>query len=474
METERQTGLHRPAPAWDLLRLPLLGRLLRWRWGRLPGQLVLLALAALIIYDGITGPQLAPANSATVLAWVHYRGLILLALLLVGNIFCSACPFTLPRTLARKLSVGGRRWPRALRNKWVSIAGLLLIFFLYEWLDLWSSPWLTAWLTIAYFVASFALEAIFRESAFCKYVCPLGAFNFAYSMASPLQISARDQDVCRDCEGKECVNGSSTVAGCGTELFVPTIHSNMDCTFCLDCVRACPYDNVALGARPPWREFVEELSRRRDLALLLISLAFFGFLNAFGMVPPVFRLQLWLADNLGMRSEPLQLGLIFLLGAVALPALLLELGDRLSRIRSGRPPGFFATRFSTAFVPLGLGIWFAHYGFHYSIGALTLIPVLHSFLLDHGLGWPSGPPNWEVGFLLPDGLLLPLQVFAVALGFAGALVILGHQSLRAEKRPRAAVVRLLPWAIMLTALTIASLTVFNQPMQMRGALEVFS
>ncbi|MCA9973362.1 MAG: hypothetical protein KC425_24250, partial [Anaerolineales bacterium] len=177
--------------------------LLRWRWGRLPGQLLLLAAALLMLYDGFTGPPLAPGNVATVLAWVHYRGLVMLALLLAGNLFCMSCPFTLPRTLARRLSGNGRRWPRRLRNKWFAIALLFLFFWLYEWLDLWASPLLTAWIVVAYFAGAFALEALFAESPFCKYVCPLGSFNFVASTVSPLQIGVRSQDVCRDCVGKE-------------------------------------------------------------------------------------------------------------------------------------------------------------------------------------------------------------------------------------------------------------------------------
>jgi hypothetical protein len=43
----------------DLLKIPLLGNFIRHRWGRLSGQLVLLSLALLMIYDGFTGPQLA-------------------------------------------------------------------------------------------------------------------------------------------------------------------------------------------------------------------------------------------------------------------------------------------------------------------------------------------------------------------------------------------------------------------------------
>jgi polyferredoxin len=466
--------VHRPKTALDVLQIPLLGRLLRWRWGRLVFQVALLLVATLIVYDGFTGPQLAPRNSATVLAWVHYRGLVLLGLLLVGNLFCFACPFTLPRTLARKLSIAGPRWPRPLRNKWVSIGGLLLIFVLYEWLDLWASPWLTAWLVVAYFVGSFVLEAWFSESAFCKYVCPLGAFNFVYAKVSPLQIESRDANVCRDCEGKECVNGNGDVLGCGTELFVPTINSNMDCTFCLDCARACPYDNVTLAGRKPWRELLLDLPARWDTAFLITSLTFFGFFNAFGMVPPVYALQRWMADAIGLRAELVQLILIFGLGAIALPGLVLWGCSAVSRAAvrpdAQKPAVAYAARFSQAFVPMGAGIWLAHYGFHFTIGALTLIPVMQSFVLDHGLTWLGSNPRWDLGFLLPMNAIFPLQVVALSGGFVGALGVLGAQGLRSTRRPIAALRQILPWALVLTALTLASLAVFNMPMQMRGAL----
>ena len=221
-------ALYQPKIRFDVLHLPGLGRLLRWRWGRLIFQVPMLILALLMIYDGLTGPQLAPQNIATVAAWVHYRGLVIVALLLAGNLFCMSCPFTLPRTLARRLSSHGRRWPMALRNKWLAIALFVGLLFLYEALDLWASPWLTAWLIVAYFAAAFIFEALFTESPFCKYLCPIGTFNFVGSTISPLQIASRDMDVCHTCVGKECVNGSEEVLGCGTELFVPQMRSNLD------------------------------------------------------------------------------------------------------------------------------------------------------------------------------------------------------------------------------------------------------
>ena len=129
-------------------------------------QTPVLLLSALIIFDGLFGPQLAPKNLATVGVWLHYRGLVVLALLVAGNLFCMACPFMLPRQAARwlreRFGGGGRPVPSMLRNKWLAAALVLAFFFIYERFSLWASPWLTAWVVLAYFVVAFAVDTIFR------------------------------------------------------------------------------------------------------------------------------------------------------------------------------------------------------------------------------------------------------------------------------------------------------------------------
>jgi polyferredoxin len=472
-------SLYRPPTFGDILHWPLLGRLLRWRWGRLVFQIPLLILSILMIYDGLTGPQVAPQNIATVTAWVHYRGLIVLALLLVGNLFCMSCPFSLPRTLARKLSIRGRRWPRVLRNKWLAIGVLLAFFWMYEWLDLWASPWLTAWLVVAYFVAAFALEAMFAESPFCKYMCPLGTFNFVNASVSPTQVTAREPEVCLTCQGKECVNGDRRTLGCGTELFVPQVKSNMDCVLCLDCARACPHDNVALAFRHPAQELARGAwPRRWDLAFLALVLTFTAVSNAFGMVPPIYTLEETLAGWLNTRSEALVLLLIFGAANLLLPAALglgaAWLSQKLSGAADGDTLRIVFTRYAPAVVPLGFAIWIAHYGFHFVIGALTIIPVLQSFLLDHGLPLPITSPNWSLSAILPAGWLLPLQVVIVLAGFAGSLYVVGTLARRAYPEPRVAQKAALPWLALFLTLAFASVYLFSLPMEMRGASSLLS
>ena len=78
----------------------------------------------------------------------------------------------------------------------------------------------------------------------------------------------------------------------------------MDCTFCLDCVYACPHDNVALDHAAAGRASCGPIraapgigffSQRKDLAALALVFTFGALLNAFGMVSPVYALESWLA-----------------------------------------------------------------------------------------------------------------------------------------------------------------------------------
>lgn len=484
----------------DSLQLPLIGSLLRGRHGRLLLQAPLTVLALLLVIDGFIGPQSAARNLATVAPWVHYRGLVVLALLLAGNLFCMGCPFTLPRSLAKRLSSRGRRFPQRLRNKWLAIGSLFALFFAYEYLDLWASPLLTAWLIAAYFIASFVLEALFSESAFCKYICPLGSFNMVYSTLSPTQVSVRSHAICATCVGKECVNGSyaaqpiirideiatdsgapprampvahgpTGALGCGTELFAPQLQSNMDCTMCLDCVRACPHDNAGLFLRAPGSELsqADSLPRRWDMSLLLIALAFMGVSNAFGMVPPYYALQEWLALNLGVNSEFVVLLLIFGAFNLALPALAAVGAAYAGRqlVGAGRRDSLRDTvaAFAPAFVPIGFGIWFAHYSFHFLVGPGLIVPVIQEFL--------GGSGDWSIwSFSLDASVIGLLQTTALIGGFVWSLRLAQKTALRLYRRK--ATLGMLPWGLLHLLLMLGAWQIFTMPMEMRGTLSLFS
>ena len=188
-----------------------------------------------------------------------------------------------------------RAWPRWLRSKAPAIALLGVFFWAYEVWDLWQSPWWTAWIVIGYFLLAFTIDVLFRGASFCKYVCPIGQFQFVQSLVSPWEVRVRDAAVCSTCRTKDCLLGNTTTSGCATELFAPRRLGNMDCTFCLDCVRACPATNVGVLAAVPGQaifghasaDAADRLLRRPDVAVLVLLLLFAAFANAGAMIAPV-------------------------------------------------------------------------------------------------------------------------------------------------------------------------------------------
>jgi ferredoxin len=468
----------------DLVRVPGLGRFLGWRHARLALQLPLLALALVLVAHGLFGPSLAPKNLSTLIVWVHYRGLLVLVLLGFGNLFCMGCPLLLPRELARRLAPPRWNFPRVLRGKWLGIAGLVGVLFAYELFDLWGDPRWTAGLIVMLFAAALVVDALFRGAPFCKHVCPIGQFNFVSSTVSPFEVKARDLATCGDCVTKDCIRGRREPGvgdeperivqrGCELGLYLPLKVGNLDCTFCLDCVHACPHDNVAIATRIPAEELgidprrsgLGRLSKRPDLAALAVVFCFGALLNAFGMVSPVYALQSWLAEALGTRHESIVLGLLFGFVLIVEPILLLGLAGLASRAlgRSDEPLLTHVTRFAWSLVPLGFGVWVAHYLFHFLTGLWTFVPVAQKAVAD--LGWPLlGQPDWGRGGL-HAATVQPIEMGFLLLGLAGSLIVGLNLARRHLARPRAGFA---PWAVLHVALWAAAVWLLSQPMEMRG------
>ena len=153
-------------------------------------QAIYLLIAVAVIVDG-SGHPMGPMNLAGVVPWTYGRALAVVALLAAGNFFCMACPFTLPREPGVALGLRHATLAALLRTKWLAVGLLVLFFWAYEAFDLWNSPLLTAWILVAYFVAAFAVDTLFRGASFCKYVCPIGQFNFVSSLVSPFEVRVR-------------------------------------------------------------------------------------------------------------------------------------------------------------------------------------------------------------------------------------------------------------------------------------------
>lgn len=456
---------------FDLRRVPLAGWLLRARYGRQSLQAISLLVMGIVIAHGLIGRPVAAMNLAGVLPWNFVRAAGVLALIFFGNLFCMACPFTLPREAARRLGWARLQWPRWLRVKWIGVGLMLAFFFSYERFSLWASPAGTAWLLTAYVGAALLVDSLFKGASFCKYICPIGQFNFAGALLSPTTLQVRSRAICDSCATHDCIRGNAHQRGCELELYLPEKRSNADCTLCMDCVKACPHDNIGILLRGMTDDVLSSartsslgrLDRRLDLAAVALVVAFGAFASATVMVAPgrtllasaVDRLP-WLASVAGSVVGLLAL----LLLATAIVAAIAATGESAATLRER----FCSSAY--ALLPLAMGLWAAHLLFHLVAGAPSLRPLLTQAAQDFGLS-SFGHADWAAAMrgLMGNGLLQ-----AQLLLLDGGLLLSLYTAWRmgaGESRwwpPRA------PLLVLITALYALGFWLLLQPMQMRGVM----
>jgi hypothetical protein len=156
--------------------------------------------------------------------------------------------------------------------------------------------------------------------------------------------------------------------------------------------------------------------------------------------------------------------LLYLLALVAVPLLAVGGAAALSR-RWGRLQAStieLATRYAYALVPLGFGMWLAHYSFHFLTSYGALVPVTQRFAADLGLA-SLGDPAWSFSCCISDTpWLARLELLFLDIGLLLSL----YTGYRLASNLRA----LAPWALLFVLLFAAGVWIVLQPMQMRGTL----
>ena len=451
---------------FDLLRVRGIGSVLRSRAAREWLRWVLLVFAAAVAVDGFIGPSDAPRNLAGTHPWTHWRGIVVVLLLVSANVACMTCPLIAPRRLLRRFISPPFAFPRPLRNKWLAATLVVAWLVSYEAFDFWASPLATAWIIVGYFVAAFLVDTLFAGGSFCKWVCPIGQLHMSLSLVAPLSVAVRSTKTCDSCTTHECIRGAKlTVNGCDLELFQPRKRGNQDCTFCLDCADACPHSNVGILPQqirrglldPSWGSSIGQIARRVDIAALLAVLTGGAFANALAMTGP----WLALADALAVRGWTLWIAEASL-ALAALAALAFVLPAFAAVFAARRSPQGFVEAFAQgvhACVPIGAAMWAAHWLFHLGTSASTALPVVQRAAQDLGLSL-LGEPEWSASCCGPvPSWLQPIQLLLLQGGFLVSAWI----AFRAFGARRA----YSWWAVLLILLSLGMWIVL-QPMQMRG------
>ncbi len=462
-------------PRIDLMGLAPIRRLIVHPATRFVSQLVVVVLFLIIIAAGLFGNQLPTKNIAPLLTWTAWWCGLIAVILYAGKAWCYVCPWDAISGWAEGLKLWnparrhlglGLPWPKVMRNIWPATVFFLLLTWIELGLGVTMHPRATAYLGLTMLAMAFASAFVFDRKSFCRYGCLVGRISGLYALFSPVEVRARDRKVCRSCDTKSCFKGNDRGDPCPTFQFPAVMDQNTYCISCMECVKSCESDNIAVNLRP-WGEDLLHMRKPRSdeayLALLMLSLTGFHGLTMTGAwgrlietVKQTFGLSETAAFSLGMVA--------ITLGPILLYAGLVSLarwsgGDRLSPYKK------HFVRYAYALLPIALFYHLAHNSEHMLLEGPKLIA-----LASDPLGWQwdlFGTAAWDPGPYVRKQTLWIIQIL---------LVLVGHiYSLRASRQAAtelysdsgAATRSQIPMLVAMIMFSVMSLWLLKQPMAMR-------
>ena len=452
---------HRPGS--NLLEWPVVGKLLRWR--HFPTLLVAptLVVFLFIVLAGLFGEQ-NTSNPAILLTWILWWPAVIFTFLLLGRIWCTACPFGTIGDLAQRIFTFGLRPPRIFRNMWWRLG----LFLALTWattlwaLDRW--PLGTALLGLSLTAGAVALAVVYEKRTFCRYVCPLGGIFGLYAMEAPVRIAVKDQHICQhDCAGKNCAEA------CAWFEFASTLDRNAECNLCLECVRACPHHNIVVQTQAPATDLALFQPHRKSLDEAATVAAVLGV----ALLQTMVMLNAWegwearIGGFFHLSPGPILYTAIFLTLGLAVPVLLVALISYVGlRGTAARGDIFHAFRtYAYAFLPLGLGLHAAH-NFHHLFGESGALWLGLKQALAQYTGWGSPVTTAAAASFGPNALFV-LQWLALVGGLYLAYRVAVAVARRNASPPASAFRAVLPILLFAVAYTLLNILILSAPMAHR-------
>lgn len=448
---------------WDIFqRLPWLKRLFRWRGFQFICVAVVLPFVYLGLLAALFGTQMSGRNLGVMGTWVVWL-FVLVAVLTPfgGRIWCLACPLPFLGEICQRGTITGvrtgtsgltnnqffgrkLRWPAGLSNSWPRTI-LLLALGTFSTI-LVATPRLTGWVILCAILLSLVMALIWELRAFCRYICPVGAFVGLYAKLSKLTLRAADSDVCQKCEVQSCQEGSEVGWACPYGLCVGNIHENDHCGLCTECIKTCPNDNVTIR----WRPFAQETRLRgADVAwsaMVMLVLAVAYCLVHLGRWPEL-RDCVNVLDKANWDRFVLYAIVLWSVALIGLPALMLLLAEVSRRLASlPQPTWTVMIALAGALLPIGLMLWIA---FVVPMLAVNASFVAQSASDPFGWGWDFfGTANTPWHQLWPRAVPW-IQVACVLVGLHYSLRNAWRICLELTNKTRTALLASIPVAVML-------------------------
>lgn len=471
----RDTSQKSSYPRFDLLQFNYLRRLLVHPLTRFLLQALVVAFFVLIIAAGLFGNQLPSKNIAPLLTWTVWWGGLILLILYAGKAWCYVCPWDAIAGWAEGLRFWGRKkeglslnlkWPRFMRNIWPATLLFIGLIWIELGLGVTTKPRATAWLGLGMLSLAFASAFLFERRSFCRYGCLVGRVSGLYALFSPIEVRARDFDVCHSCATRGCYQGDEHGEPCPTFQYLGTMEQNTYCISCMECLKSCDKENVALQLRPWGQDLVAHHHPRTDeayLALLMLALTGFHGLTmtaawrAFVQrLQSIFDLGETLSFTLGMTGS--------MLAPILLYALLAAFSYALVR-RSGVPYRKYFIHYAYALLPIALFYHIAHNSEHLLMEGQKVVALLSD---PFGFEWNLwGTAGWSLAPLVDLPTLWIIQVFLVMIGHVYSLWVARQTAGALFSSSKLARRSQIPMLAAMILFSTMSLWLLKQPMEMR-------
>lgn len=442
----------------NILRFPFIRKLLTNRWPQLLVRLITLVGFLLAILGGFIGTPVGSRNISIVLIWIAWWGvLILFAVPVLGRGWCNICPIplvgdwiqqgTILEPNPNKKGFGqNKRWPKKLRNIWIQ-NGFFLALAIFSTVIL-TNPLVTSIAILSLLLISIALSIVFEKRAFCRYVCPVSGFIGLYSQVAPVEVRAIDSDICRSHTEKTCYTGNENGYGCPWGVFPAAISKNTNCGTCMECLRSCPHDNMAVNIRPIGKDLFNSKERRVDEAFKSFIMLGSAIVYSFVMLGPWGSVK-EAAYAIGKPEWVLFAIILLSLVLVIMPGIIYLGLKLLNHTDSKKDLKREFVNQSYSLIPLGLASWIA---FSLSFIFTNFSYVITTISDPFGWGWDLFATA-TIGWTPYLSAVIPiLQVIALMAGLL--FTILAAQKITKETQNN---LSSLPIVGLSTALTIGQL-----------------
>jgi len=384
---------------YDLLDVYFFRDLIKNRFFKPAVNFLFFIFLLVVIYFGLSSePDLRFHGGipfATTMIWDIWHPLLAFTLIIVGRLWCFACPIGAIGDWTQSVFSFNKKYPEKYRNLWIAVILFLFIFAAERHLFMFTrNPPNTAYLLLFFTALAVIMGAVYEKRSFCRYICPIGLVLGVFSMLSIVELRCKSRKTCQDHDIKECVIGTEAGKACPVGEFPQTMERNNQCLLCMECVKSCSKGNIRLSPRLPGADIINSKKKHLDEAYLVHGIIVI-FLFVLGMERLQFRNIIinFVKSTLPINSLTFldlywrNMWAVIIFALITLGAAgLMYLSTRAALSGNNTKRKFI--ELSYAFIPLSLSVYLAENTFRLLKGLFYIVASIGSFF---GKIWEFSP-----------------------------------------------------------------------------------